>query len=281
MHSSLDGGSSPSKRARARRASSISGENRARSLSCGAFGTAVCPWRLTEFGPTEITANIQLLDESGTVLVELEGFVCRSTGSRTQALNGSLYEYQWKFAPRPATAGVRDSRHIASPEALAPVMQETGEALRKRLDRKRYQDEFLALSRSVAAAYIVRALRELGWAAAACAAMPIESLADRLGVAPQYHGWLRLILKELSADDIASTEEPRRLWKRLWDEFPDCQAEIMLGRICGEKLPAVLKGDVDPLSLLFPEGALTDRGASLSGCTNLARRQSAGAEGGR
>ena len=48
-----------------------------------------------------------------------------------------------------------------------------------------------------------------------------------------------------------------RLWKALWDEFPECQAEVMLLRLCGENLPAVLRGEIDPLNLLFPEGALT------------------------
>ena len=47
--------------------------------------------------------------------------------------------------------------------------------------------------------------------------------------------WLRFVLKELTPDDIASTEEPHRLWKALWDEFPDIYAEVMLGADSAER----------------------------------------------
>src|SRR4029453_9892802 len=114
-----------------------------------------------------------------------------------------------------------------------------------------------SLSRAAVAAYIVKALRELGWTPTQSGARPLDELADRLGLAPQYHRWLRLMRKELTADEIASTEQPHRLWKTLWDEFPGGQAELMLLRLCGENLPAVLRGETDPLNLIFPEGALT------------------------
>jgi acyl transferase domain-containing protein/acyl carrier protein len=210
---------------------------------------------LKEFGPTEMKADIELLDEAGNILVEVQGLVCRPTGHRMQGVNSALYEYQWKLALRGATPGARHSYHLPAPEVLAPIMQQEGEILWQRLDRARFQNEFRPKLRALAAAYIVRALRELGWTAAPCAAMP--TIADRLGVAPQYQKWLALMLKELTADETASTEEPHRLWKARWDQFPECQIEMTLIRKLGEKLPAVLRGNVDPLNLIFPEGALT------------------------
>jgi amino acid adenylation domain-containing protein len=209
-----------------------------------------------EVSATELKADIQLLDESGNLFVDVQGFICRPAGHRARRRYGIHYEYQWKLKARPSPAGGRDSHHILSPGVLAPIMQEEGEVLRKRFDRARYQNEFQSLSRAAAAAYIVRALRKLGWSQQ-CAAAPIETLADRLGVAPQYQRWLRLVLKELTADEFASTEDAHRLSKALWDQFPECQAEGMLLRLCGEKLPVVLRGDIDPLDLIFPEGVLT------------------------
>ena len=196
-------------------------------------------------------------------------------------MRGALYEYQWKFAPRQAAGGGRNSRHLPSPDALAPVVQQTGEALRQRFNRLRYQSEFQSLSRATAAAYIVHALRELDWTPASDEALPIEQLAERLGMAPQYQRWLRFMLKDLTADEIVSREEPRRLWTALWDEFPECQAELMLLRLCGENMPAVLRGEIDPLNLIFPEGALTTAESLLSGFTELPAQQSAGAESAR
>jgi acyl transferase domain-containing protein/NADPH:quinone reductase-like Zn-dependent oxidoreductase/short-subunit dehydrogenase/acyl carrier protein len=212
--------------------------------------------RLRELSASELKADIAVLDEDGDRLVEVHGLVCRPTGHRDQRVNRNLYRYMWKPAPRPAT-GVRCSQHIPSPALLDPIMQEEGEVLRQRFNRARFQNEFQSRSRAVAAAYIVRALRELGWTEAACAAMPAEMAADRLRVAPQYRRLVRLFLKELTAGDFESTADPRHLWKAAWDEIPECQAEALLCRLCGENLPAVLRGDIDPLNLLFPDGALT------------------------
>ena len=213
--------------------------------------------RVVNFGPTELKVDLQIMDEAGSCCVEVQGLTVHSIGHGAQRMRGALYEYQWKFAPRQAAGGGRNSRHLPSPDALAPVVQQTGEALRQRFNRLRYQSEFQSLSRATAAAYIVHALRELDWTPASDEALPIEQLAERLGMAPQYQRWLRFMLKDLTADEIVSREEPRRLWTALWDEFPECQAELMLLRLCGENMPAVLRGEIDPLNLIFPEGALT------------------------
>src|SRR5918911_534731 len=45
--------------------------------------------------------------------------------------------------------------------------------------------------------------------------------------------------------------------KAMWTQFPAYQAELTLLRECGEKLAEVLRGDSDPLQLIFPQGALT------------------------
>ena len=212
---------------------------------------------VNSFSLREMNVDITLLDDRGNVIAEVLGFISRPTGRRMQPAENALYEYQWKLALDATTRGTRDSSHIASPQSLAPVMQEAGAALRQRLDRTRFQDEFLPLSRATAASYIAHALRELGWTPALDASMPIEQLAEKLKVAPQYHNWLRLIMKELSADELASAGEPSGVWKNTWNTIPECQAEALLTRLCGENLPAVLRGELDPLSLIFPEGDVT------------------------
>jgi acyl transferase domain-containing protein/NADPH:quinone reductase-like Zn-dependent oxidoreductase/short-subunit dehydrogenase/acyl carrier protein len=218
---------------------------------------ALAHTRVAHYGPTELKIDLRILDEDGNCLVDVQGLIVRPVAYGAQRAGGTLYEYQWKLDPLHAIRDGRDSGHVAAPAALAPVVQQEGEILRQRFNRARYQGEFQSLSRAIAAGYISGALRELGWTPAACAGPAIEQLAERLGMAPQYHRWLRLMLKDLSADELASTVEPRRLWKEAWDEFPECQAELMLLRLCGENLPAVLRGELDPLGLIFPEGTLT------------------------
>ena len=62
-------------------------------------------------------------------------------------------------------------------------------------NRVRYQSEFQSLSRAIAAAYIVRALRELAGRRRWMGRSRSEQLAERLGLAPHYHRWLRFMLK--------------------------------------------------------------------------------------
>jgi acyl transferase domain-containing protein/NADPH:quinone reductase-like Zn-dependent oxidoreductase/short-subunit dehydrogenase/acyl carrier protein len=210
-----------------------------------------------EFGPTEVKADIQVLDESGNRLIDVTGFVCRPTGHSLQPLRSTIYEYQWKLKLR-TTGGARDSQHLPDMQMLSPLMQDEGESLRQRFNAVRLQNEFRILSRATTAAYIVGAWRELGWTPDLASTPSIDALADRLGMQPRYRGWLRLMLKELTEEEKASAQEPQGLWRGLWDQFPDCQAEVTLLRLCGENLAAVLRGEIDPLTLLFPQGTPTN-----------------------
>jgi acyl transferase domain-containing protein/aryl carrier-like protein len=213
--------------------------------------------RLSELGPAELKADIDILNDAGELLVEVQGLVCRPIERRARPRQAAFYEYQWKLARGASRTGWRDSRHLAFPGLLAPVLQAEAEGLRQRFDRARFQGEFLPLSRKAAALHIARALRELGYTPQ-CAAMPVDELADHLGLAPQYRKWLRLMLsKEVSPAELTSSEDPHRPWKEAWDAFPECQIEMLLARRCGEELARVLRGEVDPLNLIFPEGELT------------------------
>jgi acyl transferase domain-containing protein/NADPH:quinone reductase-like Zn-dependent oxidoreductase/NADP-dependent 3-hydroxy acid dehydrogenase YdfG/acyl carrier protein len=209
--------------------------------------------RVTRFGPTELTAEIALLDETGKLLVELEGISCQPMAQRRRE-PGALYEQQWKLVPRLGLRAWRDSSHLPWPKQLAPALQHEAERLYRRFDRDRYEQVFGLLTRAAAAGYIVAALRALGWRPETDAAVPISTLAASLGVAPHHEKWLALIQGELTTVEKASTAPPQRLWKLCWDEFTEGQAETLLLRQVGENLPAVLRGEIDPLQLVFSEG---------------------------
>ena len=240
---------------------------------------ALAHTRVVHLGASELKFDIEILDETGARCVNVQGLVVRAIADGSRRLRGSLYEYQWKLSLAQAGPGGRDSRHLPSPEALATVVEREGEFLRARFDRTRFQRDFRSRSRAAAAAYIVRALRQLGWMPESIETQPVATLADRMGLAPHYHRWLTFMMSELSADEIASTAEPLNLWKVAWDEFPECQAELMLVRACGENLPGVLRGEINPLDLIFPDGALTSAETLYQRLTEFPPQQFIGAEG--
>ena len=171
---------------------------------------AVAHTRVTQLGASELKVDIGILDETGLPCVEVQGLVVRAIASGAQRVRGALYEYQWKLqlAIRACVADAI-ANHLPPLAAVAAVVEQENAILSRRFDRARYQGEFQSRSRAIAAAYIVRALRELGWAPALHGTQSIRELAERLGLAPQYRRWLGFMLKELTVDEIASTEEPR------------------------------------------------------------------------
>ncbi len=232
---------------------------------------------LTRFDATVLKADIAVFDAQGQRLLEVEGLVCRPSEQRVQRGFGTFYEYQWKLKQRQGETP-RVSIHIPSPAALAPDLLTRGEQLWRRLDRARFETEFHARARTAAAAYIVRALRELGWAPA-CAGIPVDALATRLGLLPKYGRWLRLMLKELSPTELASTESPDRLWQTAWDAFPEGQVELSLFRICGENSCGRADRQGRSSGSHFPRGRTRDHRTPLSGLSDSACHQPARAGG--
>jgi acyl transferase domain-containing protein/ubiquinone/menaquinone biosynthesis C-methylase UbiE/acyl carrier protein len=213
--------------------------------------------RLQKFDATVLKADLELFDEQGSRLLDVQGLICRPIEHRVHRRHSTLYEYQWRLSPRPGSPVARFSEHLVSPNVLAPLLRHDADILGEQLDRTRFQNEFRSAARATAAAYIVRALRELGGLPGSGSRTKINDFDDHPGLAPQYRKWLRLMFNELSAEEIAAAEDPQRLWRMTWNEFPECQAELELLRTCGENLASVLRGHVDPLNLIFPEGEFT------------------------
>jgi len=209
--------------------------------------------RLRECSRTQLNLDVQVVDPAGNPLVDVRGLIFRAVGKFAHSVNSTAcYEYRWTAAPRPAAGHARCSHHLPSPEGLAPFLNEASKDLWRRFDRSRFQNEFEAASRALAITYIHRALHELGCTPAHQAA------GGQSDVAPQYQRLVQRFLQELNPCEVAGAGDPLRLWKTSWDEFPECHAELMLLRRCGESLATVLRGDTDPLNLIFPEGSLTE-----------------------
>ena len=126
------------------------------------------------------------------------------------------------------------------------------------------RDEFDRL----AARYATNALRDLGWRPRPGDPVEVNTLVDRLGIAPKQvrlFGRLLAILTEegvlnrLGADwrvvRLPEAEETASASADLIARFPACEAELTLAGRCAEQLGAVLRGDRDPLGVLFPGGS--------------------------
>ncbi|MEM9212769.1 MAG: SDR family NAD(P)-dependent oxidoreductase [Cyanobacteria bacterium P01_F01_bin.150] len=102
-------------------------------------------------------------------------------------------------------------------------------------------------------AYAVQALQELGWD-------QHPSQASYLNIQPNHQRLLDRLI-ECATDPRVLKEPwdltPEALQQELQEKFPVAETELSLLADCGSNLAAVMRGDVDPLQLLFPNGDAT------------------------
>ena len=226
--------------------------------------------RLVEQAATHIKADFQLLDDGGNVLADVQGLVCRSIDRTREKSDNYLYEYQWKLKARPDQTFVRRSAsYFPSPLQIVERLQPEAIRLAGRLNRRQYYGDFHPKVDILARAYILDALQKLGWGIHPHQRISADTLAVQLGVVPQHRRLLGRLLEILAEDNILrQTDEqwevccvpevtdPEQIWKALWTQFPAYLAELTLIRQCGEKLADVLRGELDPLELIFPQGSV-------------------------
>ncbi|MEP7311426.1 MAG: type I polyketide synthase [Pseudomonadota bacterium] len=123
----------------------------------------------------------------------------------------------------------------------------------------------------LASCYIVAALRDLGVNLVEGARLDPQTLPTQLGILPRHARLFERLLQILAEDGVLVRDA--QLWRvsrtpavadledrysRLLARHPDCGAELGLTRRCASQLREVLRGDADPLALLFPGGSLTE-----------------------
>ncbi|MBM4313692.1 MAG: SDR family NAD(P)-dependent oxidoreductase [Deltaproteobacteria bacterium] len=178
-----------------------------------------------------------------------------------QVIEDLLYRVEWCRQagdpdkgpnPLPSPAGLR--------ERLVPLAAQRVEPL----------PDLLAALEALSLSYVQQALKEMGWDFRPGSRFTTAAAAGALAVADKHRPLFGRLLGILAEEGFlyrdAERWEVRKAWGRQEPEpqrrglrarYPRADAELtMLGR-CGGGLAGVLRGELDPLSLLFPEADLT------------------------
>lgn len=224
--------------------------------------------RIVAVGPNDLEGDIVLLDEAGTVLVEIRRLRCRRMqGARMDAAGDRFYELQWFPMSITGAAHRPPTEFSASPNLMLDDLRATSMRLSEKLERARYYEvvepEFDALSR----AYAVEAFRQLGFDFRPGERISAVELKSRLGVAPQHdrlmHRMIDMVVEHGAlreeASDIVVAETPAAIdcegmRRSLLERYPDYSIELELMGRCGSRLADVLRGECDPLQLVYPQG---------------------------
>jgi acyl transferase domain-containing protein/NADPH:quinone reductase-like Zn-dependent oxidoreductase len=216
-------------------------------------------------------ADIRVFDNDGTLIAELRQVQLKRVGRDAlnrlgeRWLDECLFETQWKTAA--ATASALPAREWM-PAILAKAAAAAIDGLHQSAGIETY-DAFLVRRESLCVDYTLQAMHRLGWMPVKGEAVTDYQLAERLGVVSRHHrlferllailaeaGWLTRDQQGWRVVRSFVDRQPEQEYARLIRECPAGAApEIeLVGRVASE-LAEALRGERDPLQLLFPGGS--------------------------
>jgi acyl transferase domain-containing protein len=217
-----------------------------------------------------LTADLRLLDSGGRLVAELEGIQLRRTPRETSLASGKrfddwLYEVAWRVQSH-GSEDALSSRFLPEPRAIIERVEAEVPALRARHGLEEYGVVVRELD-TLATAYAVRALEQFGWefeqgsriSLASPTSFPVRGhrtkILRRVLTMLEEDGLLQAAGPEWEVVSRPGVEDPGERARALAVRFPAYDAELTLVTRCGERLVEVLRGDCDPLQLLFPDGS--------------------------
>ncbi len=240
--------------------------------------------RVREEGGDSFSAEVQLLDGSGQLMVSIHGLTLRPLDSTAFGLGGAsqtkeldewLYRPVWQAKPLAGARQATNTDATATPLNLSIPDLSAGAASRwKSLSDENSLSTYNALAPkldAMCAGYVMAALRRLGWELTPGQRRRSDTLADHLKVVPAHRQMLDRALEMLREDGVLTHEDgfwivqrvppaadTARVAGQMIEQWPSCRAEISMTARCGAELAAVLSGARDPIELLFPAGSLRD-----------------------
>jgi acyl transferase domain-containing protein/acyl carrier protein len=224
--------------------------------------------RLTRYGGGVLEGDFVIFDDDGRVLVEIGGFRCQQLPeprADDESIRDSLYTPLWiakSLASRP-----REAHTTCSPPTVAERVARPS-LLDQLFDRRKHYAVVDPRTDRVCTAYVLQALRRLGWRPRAGQTFTAAGLAERLGVSRDHLGLFGRLLEFLAEDDLLRDERgswrvvttpprvhPETELAALERELPDYRPVLSLFGRCAGHLDQVLRGRLDPLELVFPEGS--------------------------
>ena len=217
-----------------------------------------------------LIGDVTITDANGLV-AELRGITLRAVSDPASAdaspPPSDIYAIEWEPLDD-------DASWVPAPAALAERVGPALDTLAREQALADYDRGFVALE-ALGTQWIVRALGELGWAPTVGEIVDVEALMTRLGIAARYERLLARFLAILAEDGclrrdaggfavvrVPAAGDPASVAAALLDTHSSSRARIELTRRCGAELAGILRGTVDPLQQLFPDGS-TELATSL------------------
>ncbi|MCC5666482.1 SDR family NAD(P)-dependent oxidoreductase [Nostoc sp. CHAB 5784] len=217
------------------------------------------------------TGDLRFFDDAGQIIVEIEGLQVKR--AKLQALQHKTHEdlsdwlYEVKWQPRVSQSQYLPADYILSPLQVSARVQPDVAQLCIQHGLEIY-DELFFQREILSGAYVVKAFQTMGWEFHPQQRLTTGEIAKQLGVVNRYHQLLGRLLEILQEEEILTQvgskwqvcrvpekAAPDERYRELLAQYSADEAELTLLAQCGQKLPEILRGECDPLQLLFPQGS--------------------------
>ena len=223
--------------------------------------------------PGRHVGDLRLYDDGGSLVASLEGlrFQRAEPGTLVRG-DGRLpadwfYRVEWESIP--GDPGLAGTDCLGRPPSEVALDRLPGMA--KALHAEFRLEEYAVMGRDLdlaCAAYAERAIRQLGWDLSPGASRTADDIAAGLGIVPRHRrlfGNLLDVLREEGLVERRGEEwagtgkspgpDPDGIVEALRGRHPRMIPQVELTAKCGRRLAAVLRGEEDPLHLLFEGGS--------------------------
>ncbi|NES79641.1 MULTISPECIES: type I polyketide synthase [unclassified Okeania] len=185
----------------------------------------------------------------------------------TVSIKDWFYQVEWRKTA--IFSQLQSPDYLPTPPEVEKQLTSTLKELVTGLDNDR-SEQIQTCLEELSIDYIVQALQEMSWPYEPTDSFSIDSAASRLGIVKSQRQLFNRMLQILASVGIVqSTQQqwqvlqtlekvdPSEKSQKLLSQYPDEEAALILLHRCASQLSGVLRGAVDPVQLVFPEGDLT------------------------
>ncbi|NEO42202.1 MAG: SDR family NAD(P)-dependent oxidoreductase [Moorea sp. SIOASIH] len=225
-----------------------------------------------------LTTQATLVNEDGEIIATVEGLQVKKATPEslrsTEALSiaNLLYEVEWRNKARfgrllpPAFLQKPIEIEQQLNLQLAGIIKENQAILE-------LHSEISTTLEELSVDYIVQILNDIGWPYKAGDIFAKDSAIKRLGIVPTHQRLFNRMLQILA--EVGILQETQQQWQviqnletlkranpeekfqTLLSEYPDGEPQLTLLHRCASQLSEVLRGAIDPVELVFPQGDLS------------------------
>lgn len=214
-----------------------------------------------------LRGDIRVVDADGQVIAELMGIALKRAGADLlRQFAGAKYEdwlYEITWQPTPHMG----DGLLPMPSVLAAQTEPHFMPLAEQYNLAELFSGLMPELEKLSADYILQAFDQLGWKPRVGEQFTTDGLAAKLKITKAQRLLFGRLLEILVEHDVLQktsagwqvaavrkVTDPRLLRDALLEEYPAYHAELTITGWCGDGLARALKGDVDPVQLLFPDG---------------------------